>query len=309
MIAWLFRAFQYYGIFFGYSYTYIDIENIRTKSNTYVKIYVYILNLVSFIAAIYYIKYSLGLCAIERALSYVQMLPSISLILAFFSLLLQRFKEDRYPVKLKQKFLHLQRTYLANLSYTSCDRTAETCLIFGILLVFINKLYFTYKALRYMIEGNWLQFGNGYINHLLVTMPYYILLQHGFKLFYINYMFLKINNQLEYMEVREPIAKVYITISLVLKQMNLSYSPVIFFALFYILVSNVFIIFYIFSMYDTMYELDLLVLSIQLLLLINIFLYYLICERVYQTANDTNRIIMEYCTKATNQEVGICLDP
>lgn len=309
MITWLFRVFQYYGIFFGYSYTYIDIENIRTKSNTFVKIYVYILNLVSFIAAIYYIKKSLGLCAMERALSYLQMLPSISLILAFFCLLLQRIKEDGYPVKLKQTFLHLQRTYLANLSYTSCDRTAETCLIFGILMVFINKFYFTYKAIKDMIEGNWIQFGIGYINHLLVTMPYYILLQHGFKLFYINYTFSKISNQLEYMEVREPIAKVYITISLVLKQMNLAYSPLIFFALFYILVSNVFIIFYIYSMYDTMYELDLIVLSIQLLLLINIFLYYLICERVYQTANDTNRIIMEYSAKAANQEVGICLNP
>lgn len=306
----LFRFSQYYGIFFGFTYALIDFKKSEIKFNNNVKIYVYLLNFITLLPmSIYKLKGSIQFFVQDIGLTVIQVIPNIACVFMLPVLICRRLKEEQFHKSVFEKFISRQKR-----NFESVDKCTNKVLIVQILILFAVTVYRLGDCIIYIIEGyRW----NAMVNYLdfnFKWLSHYILWHHGFILCYINYIFLKLNTQLDYydqvLEMKQSFAETYIENYCILQKWNTINSFSVFIALLQVLVSQIFSIFevvhyiVIVNMTSNINILHVINLSVSMFELINIFLYYLICERISKTLKDTGRIIMEYSTRKQNWEVN-----
>lgn len=301
---WLNRLFQYFGIILGFVYSFVNTKKYEIKFYIIVKIYVYLINILSLYEAIYMVMQNLKYYDANEGLKLIPLIPKIAHILTILFYILLRIQEEQMYKKLFNILLTLQRKYFGKIIHISSDNITEIILILQICLIFSMMAHRLKEIIVQIWMGEWKYSMNLFILVVYKIMTHYILYQHGFILNYINNILLSLNNQLRLQEIAEPFAKVYINTSLILQQLNNIYSPILFGALLEIVMTQSTYMFGIFSiLYQTPNLFDITFVIIQFGEYLNVTLYFLICERISKTIKDTDRIIMEYNTRKQNLEV------
>lgn len=311
----LFRFSQYYGIFFGFTYALIDFKKCEIKFNNNVKINVYLLNFITLLPmSIYKLKGSIKFFVQDIGLTVIQVIPNIVSVFVLPVLICRRLKEEQFHKSVFETFISRQKRNFEKLQHSSVDKCTNKILIVQISILFALTVYRLGDCIIYIIEGYWWNATVNYLDFNFTWLSHYILWHHGFILCYINYIFLKLNTQLDYydqvLEMKQSFAEIYIENYCILQKWNTINSFSVFIALLQVLVSQIFSIFevvhyiVIVNMTSNIDILHVINLSVSMFELINIFLYYLICERISKTLKDTGRIIMEYSTRKQNREVN-----
>lgn len=311
----LFRFSQYYGIFFGFTYALIDFKKCEIKFNNNVKIYVYLLNFITLLPmSIYKLKGSIKFFVQDIGLTVIQVIPNIVSVFVLPVLICRRLKEEQFHKSLFETFISRQKRNFEKLQHSSVDKCTNKILIVQISILFALTVYRLGDCIIYIIEGYWWNATVNYLDFNFIWLSHYILWHHGFILCYINYIFLKLNTQLDYydqeLEMKQSFAEIYIENYCILQKWNTINSFSVFIALLQVLVSQIFSIFevvhyiVIVNMTSNIDILHVINLSVSMFELINILMYYLICERISKTLKDTGRITMEYSTRKQNREVN-----
>lgn len=311
----LFRFSQYYGIFFGFTYALIDFKKCEIKFNNNVKINVYLLNFITLLPmSIYKLKGSIKFFVQDIGLTVIQVIPNIVSVFVLPVLICRRLKEEQFHKSVFETFISRQKRNFEKLQHSSVDKCTNKILIVQISILFALTVYRLGDCIIYIIEGYWWNATVNYLDFNFTWLSHYILWHHGFILCYINYIFLKLNTQLDYydqvLEMKQSFAEIYIENYCILQKWNTINSFSVFIALLQVLVSQIFSIFevvhyiVIVNMTSNIDILHVINLSVSMFELINIFLYYFICERISKTLKDTGRIIMEYSTRKQNREVN-----
>lgn len=305
---WHWRFLQYYCIFFGFTYTYVDIENRQVKFHKFVKIYVYIINLlflfilyyfISTIQFLYYFGYNNAFDYVYYLLHFVGIF-----VLAYFFVL--RIKEENTINKWLEIFSLQQTRYFDKIINISIDKNPLLISMFTFIMIIVYNFYTIYVSLPDLVDGEWSALLQSSVPNIYIILEHHVLLQHGLILCYINYCFSQLNNQLQYGRVHAQFLRIHLYVSLLLEQMNKIYGPIIFCILFSQIVTIGLIIHGFIELAldkfllirDNLFELT----SVSCLS-INIILYFLICERLHKTTTYTGQILMEFIVNKTNEEV------
>lgn len=307
------RLFQYYGIFFGFTYIYIDKHKRLVKFHNLVKYYVYLVNFIYasmmlyyFIDLLQYINSSNTNVVIQYAFGTLHFVH----MLIFAAVIMLRFKEENALRKWLEIFMPLQLNYFNKLTTKTVNVVARNIHILKIFILFAHSCNSLISSVQNVIEGRWWYVMESCLENYFTSIQHYLLIHHGFILCYIDYYFSILNNHLQYRKhkIEEPFANMYLKVSKLLQQVNSIYGPVVFFILFYQVVE---ISFYVYSIIEILlntmiiemeYSMELLIFTF---LCIDLVLYFVICERVYRITKDTGRILKEYGTQNLNREVCI----
>ncbi|XP_065367019.1 putative gustatory receptor 22b [Calliphora vicina] len=313
---WLLRLALCHGIFVGFTTIYIDIDRRLVKSYTSVKIFVYFKNLLYAFVMICYLMDSFDLGSFDNdspVISFAFIATHASRSLLFVVVIMLRIKGDKALKKWLKILLVLQTEYFDKLPDTSVDKNIKNVLTLNIILVSANILGTTISLVPALIKGDFWSLMDVYLQSYLMDMQHYIMLHHGFILCYLNNLFSKLNNQLHSKRVEPCLASIYFQLTMLLQQVNVIYGPAIFTILLCLLLTiSIFgygiIIFMNLINYEIFIYQYLLTCSAMILLCIDMYLYFLICDRVYETSRETQRILLEFSTGQKNQEVeSVCL--
>ncbi|KNC23437.1 hypothetical protein FF38_13323 [Lucilia cuprina] len=230
-------------------------------------------------------------------------------LISFVMIILLRYKGDKILEKFLKIFLSLKREYFDQILYQAYEENTKIIMIVNITIMTANSLVTIIKIVPILQEGAWMYavivFWHGY----LYALQHYAMLHHGLILSYINHCLFQLNNQLRYEEVKPPLANVYFRLSKVLQEVNRLYGPTIFSMLLSILLTNSIstytIIIYIKNGENFLEYEHLMQVSVLLLISIDLYLYFLICDRINETAGETQRVILEYNIRNYNEEVEL----
>ncbi|KAM7343899.1 uncharacterized protein ACRADG_010798 [Cochliomyia hominivorax] len=309
---WLLYFALYYGIFFGYSYVYINIEKRLVKFYRSVKIYVYFVNSFYVLLLIFYTAEDLKGTFFEHENSVLSYAYNIMYIIRFFmyaGVIWLRIKEENALKKWFGLIHSLQLTYFDKISLSSNENDTKGVLNLNILVLFAYNICVLYNLSQYPVREQWRFFLELSIQHYFISMQYYVLLHHALTLCYIKNCFSKLNQQLEYGQVLVPFADIYFKLSALLEEVNIINGPLIFIVIFLLLLINSFSILTaaeILVNYNTLYLYEYLFdLIVFIIFCLGIFLYFMICELVYRTTKDTARVLITYTAREQNHEVEI----
>lgn len=301
--AWLFRLFQYYGIFLGYTYTYLNIEKRVLKSYIWARVYVYIFNLFCIFSTTKLIIQSLDLFRGNVILFVMDAVTGLAIMLMILYRIYMRFKEERFFKEIFNYFMTLQEKYFKKQENIIANTYVEKLLIFQMLVIMLLTIYKCYCGflLNNILEFHFLTFPS--------LLPHYVLWHHVFTLSSINYVIVNLNNALQNItQMEENFPRIYIHTILILQRLNKMYSPIIFCVLWLLLMSHSFFIISLFSFnlpISLIIEIHLFKIISELLEYISIYLYFLICERISRNIKEIDWIILENITKPTNQKVWV----
>lgn len=302
---WLFKIFQYFEIFFGFTYAYVDFKKREVKFYLCIKIYFYLFNFYSIYQSIlnfklYYISEILNLG------SYIKFPTAASPICIFLGRMILCIKEEQFYKKVIVKnYLPLQRIYFEQLENLNAEKSVQLELIVQMFAIFIFNIYKCVEGSVFLIRGYWKPAVHFYAQALLAIQPHCILWYHGFILCYINYVLKNLNKQLQNRQIYESFAKIYIKTLLLLHQVNNMYSPIIFVVLIQLLMKHATCVYglYCFTFGDSYFNLALLEIGGQFMEYISIYMYYLICEKLSNTIKNLGQIMLENIIWKENQEV------
>lgn len=298
LIYFLLQVFQYYSIFYGFNYIYIDFEKSFVKFCKYIKLYVNLSNCIFIAPLIYTFKETLS-----ATIDY----PEEDIFFeSFYIISYLRLEEEKTFKKWHQELLSYEKSFFSKVPNISADRTLEGFKVLNIFIILIHGLYSTYIIIRCVSYKQWFLLMDEFSILFLSAMENYIMFHHILILCYINNCFIQLNNQLKHEDIQESFGHIFYRLSLLLQQANHLKGPIICFVLFSQLVKislNGLLILQ-FILFEQLYaKLDILIDNIVLTL--NIFLYFIICDRVHRTTRETNRLLMEYTTKISNREVKL----
>lgn len=306
----LLRLIQYFNIFYGFTYIYIDIENLKVKYSIYIKIYVYCINLIqAFITISYFLeslKYTAVFLKSNTLMEILFLITFIIRFLIFLGLLWFRIQEEKYIKKWFKLFKTLQITSYDKMPKKSRNNTMKKAQIFCILIIFLHALYTGHKILPALLFCDWRDISLLYTNNFFIALEKCILFHHSFILSYINFNFLQLNNQLKNQKLQIDFFNIYRKFSLILKQVNRIYGSLIFSVLFCQIIgiaSFAYTIFLYIINNNLVNYTDYIEPCIMIMLSFNNFLYFLICNEVSKTTIETGGIIKEYTGNKLNQEV------
>ncbi|KAI8117500.1 hypothetical protein CVS40_10679 [Lucilia cuprina] len=309
----LLRIVTCYGIFIGFIAIYIDIPRRIVKSHIILKVYVLIENVFYIVFAIWYFITStqLQLLNFENLVeSFAVLAVSFFRLLFFLLIIYLRIKGDQILEKWLKIMLLLQTNYFDKLLHFGAnERNTKMLLIFKIIILIANTLVSLLTIIKPLEYRAWMYFSYVILASYVYGMQQYIMLHHGLILSYLNYCFSKLNNQLQYGRVKKPFAKVYFQLLTLVQEVNKFYGPIIFVMLLYVLLMNSTSIYYVFiylkdDIYKTVLFEFILIQSAFTFLCLDVYLYFLICERLCDTHKETKRIILEYSTtRKENLEV------
>lgn len=292
---WLFRYFQYFGHLLGYVYAHVDTNKREVKFYLILKVYIYLITILSLYGNFSDIKMHLQFYNPNQGLKLIPMIPKFAHLFIVIFLVLLRIKEERKYKKLFETFVPLQRTYFGKLLHLTNDKTTEFYLILQILLIIIIMSDRWKLIIVEIWNGRWKQSLNLFNSTSYKILPHYVLWHHAIILSYINDILLNLNNQLKLQKLEEPFTKIYVNTCLILQQLNNLYSPVIFCALLYILMTQSMYIFGVFPILYTSSDVrNLAFIIIHFVEYANVIVYFLICKRISETISETGEIIMEY---------------
>ncbi|KAI8118385.1 hypothetical protein FF38_05227 [Lucilia cuprina] len=225
----------------------------------------------------------------------------------FVAVTLMRIKGDRDLKKWLEIIQVLHTKYIDKLQDISADKNVINILILNIIIMMANSLA-NLVNIGLVCQIDWYFVMQSIFEGYLYTMQHYMIFHHGLLLSYINHCFTKLNNQLQHEEVKQPFANVYYQLSTVMQEVNVTYGPVIFIMLMGVLLLNIIFVSMIMEATKSIPVIEFFVeclylFTVPTLSCLNTYLYFLICDRIYETTEETKRIILEFVTRAENQEV------
>lgn len=318
LFNFLIRLIQYHYIFYGLTYVYIDNSKRIVKFSIYLKIYVYIINIIYAVLAIHDLfsvilvaKYNLNG---DEIYTYCDTILYIIRLSIFAQLFLLRIREEISLKKWLKIFSPIQNTFFSRISQElSNDKFTQRLQIFNMLIILLESVYALCMFLVYLIDENWKMLMTFCIYGFFAIMENYIMIRHSFILCYIRSCYAKLNNQLKNEQIEKSIANVYNNLDLVIQEVNVLNGPVIFAVIMCQLVQmslNIYNIFEIIINFDPFLLLDLTILiepSIFIILVINISVYFLLCDGVNRIVRETGEILKTYVTKSENEQVNIVI--
>ncbi|KAM7344120.1 uncharacterized protein ACRADG_010953 [Cochliomyia hominivorax] len=307
------RLALYYGLFFGYTYIYVNDKERYIKIFASVKIYVYIINLVTLALIILFTvdNYETSIFYSEDpATAFAIIVSYFARFVIYAGITLLRIREEKALEKWLKIFLPLELTYFPKLYFITCNENIKNILVFNIIIIMFYNFCIFLTLLPLIAYGDWWTVMDIFLESYIVGMQHYVLLHHAFMLCYINYCFAKLNKLLEHQQMQEGLARIHLKYSLLLQQVNSINGPVIFLILVSLLVTNsLYICGTLMSIYENRDIITSLIseylkeICILLSLFIDMFLYFLICERICGTTKETGRILMEYNARTQNHDV------
>ncbi|KAM7342293.1 uncharacterized protein ACRADG_009758 [Cochliomyia hominivorax] len=299
-----------YGIFFGLTYVYVDVNKSLVKCYICVKFYVYLVNLVYVIMQLYSFVDNLDnlfFFNVNAVMAYANFILQIAPFYVLAGIIWFRFKEEIVLVKWYDIILSLQSTYFNKIPFKCNNKTIEIVHSLKIFIIIAHSCCSLLTAVRLLLRDDWAYMLDTFVKNYFILMLCHVMFHHILILHYINYCFSKLNQQLEYDQVLVPFAYIYLQLSLLLDEINTINGPIIFLVLFTTVMSNTL---YVYSAIDLMYDSynlrdydNLMDFLVFIWLSIAIFLYFLFCDLVYRTAEDTGKILMEYINRKQNEEV------
>ncbi|KNC23436.1 hypothetical protein FF38_13320 [Lucilia cuprina] len=222
-----------------------------------------------------------------------------------------RLKGDKLLDKWLNIFLELQIKYFDKLQKTSVDGKTKIILIFNIIMMSTNSLATLVIMVPSLLDRDWLSLILDYLDGYCYALEHYIMLHHILLLSYINHCLSLLNNKLRYGPVKRSLVNNYFQLVKLLQEINDIYGPMIFnMFLGILLTSSIYADSILIYIKNGEYKLNLFEYFVQvsalLLMWINLYLYFLICDRVNETSRETTIIILEYSTRSNdNQEVEL----
>lgn len=313
----LLRLPSYYSIVLGFSYSYVDYENRQLKSCFYLKVYVYLINLIYSGQILYYTVDNFGyemLYNENSIISSAYIIINLLDLIIFGNLIITRFKQDKKFEEYQKIIRPLHIEYFEELTYIPINETSKVLIIINILSLGTQTFCVILILVPHLFKDQLFNIMDICLQHYLLAMQQYILLQHAFIISYFNYCYSKLNTKLQYFLIQETYAQIYIKISLILQKINNHNEVLIFLVLISLFLK---ISLYLYGTILFAYEIHsnfskycydfILELNIFIFLCINIFLYFLICERLCETTKESRRTLMDYNIKSWNQEVGLLI--
>lgn len=299
LYKFLLDCVQYYSIFLGLNYMYIDINKRQVIFNKNVKIYVYFINILYGALLIYRLITSV-ISYLKEGItvswnSYIELIFYTIRIYIFVSLIFSRSREEK---ALKMYLKILQSNY-----FDSFEMLIK--LLVMILIIFCNGFYVVYIAYPSIAERKFWTLFEHIAKYIETTMRHFILFHHSFILCYINHGIIKLNNQLQTLEVQESLADVYIKLTLILQQINRIFTPTILGVMLYLIFEITLSLFETIVVFieDAIHLQYILEYSAEYIFLSDIILYFVICDRIYKTGKETEQILRAYNLKQNNKEV------
>lgn len=299
LYKFLLDCVQYYSIFLGLNYMYIDINKRQIIFNKNVKIYVYFINILYGALLIYRLITSV-ISYLKEGItvswnSYIELIFYTIRIYIFVSLIFSRSREEK---ALKMYLKILQSNY-----FDSFEMLIK--LLVMILIIFCNGFYVVYIAYPSIAERKFWTLFEHIAKYIETTMRHFILFHHSFILCYINHGIIKLNNQLQTLEVQESLADVYIKLTLILQQINRIFTPTILGVMLYLIFEITLSLFETIVVFieDAIHLQYILEYSAEYIFLSDIILYFVICDRIYKTGKETEQILRAYNLKQNNKEV------
>lgn len=303
---------QYYNITYGFSYIYVNIDKRLLKFPIVLKIYVYFLNLMQSLIILYYygraFKEALYYMSKNAFMNYVFMIEVLVRMLIFLGNTMFHNKEEKFLKKYHNIHLKLQSDYIDKLSEISLNNILEIAQIIHILITLTYGLYTYYLMFGFLFNDNWEGCMFEYIDALFKGLERYVMFNHSVMLCYISYCISKLNKQLESGDIEEPYGRIYFKFSLLLDQVNILNSPMIFgtlFSQFLGCCSQAHQMFVVFLKRNPDVQLNYVHIFMRSILNFNMFFYFLICDRIAYTTRKTMDILREHITNNQNEEVCI----
>lgn len=317
LFNFLIRLIQYHYIFYGLTYVYIDNSKRIVKFSIYLKIYVYIINIIYAVFAIHNLlsvileaKYNLNG---NEIYTYCDTILYIIRLSIFAQLFLLRIREEISLKKWLKIFSPFQNIFFSRMYHELNDKFTHRLQIFNMLIILLESVFALCMFFAYLIDENWKMVMKFCIYGFFAIMENYIMIRHSFILCYIRSCYAKLNNQLKNEQIEKSIANVYNNLDLVIQEVNILHGPVIFAVIMCQLVQislNIYNIFEIIINFDPFLLLDLTILiepSIFIILVINISVYFLLCDGVNRIVKETGEILKTYVTKRKNEQVNIVI--
>lgn len=309
LINFPYRLIQYYGILFGFSYAFYDIENRIVKYFKYLKCYVYFINLLYAALSLHFsIYYTLLLInnIYNPVEEYMIIITYICSILIFIFLIRLRWKEENTLKRWQKIFAALQIKYFDEQTCVSADSTLELFKIFNILIIFLQTCYTIFRIIS-MNNKEWHNLTQCFLANVFLAMINYVMLRHSFVLCYINNCFSKIDKLLKNEGINYRLIYIYYKLSKLLQHVNSINGPIIFTVFIYQVIEIGIQLQYLFDLLlniDIIGYAEYVDIFIILILPLNICLYFFISDRLYRTTSDENtKMFMEYAVGKQDQEV------
>lgn len=312
LINLLLYSIQYYGIFYGFTFAYVDIKRNIIKLPKFLKYYKNCVNLIYAAISIYFVirRTNFTLYRSKDVLSYFFAIVYYIQIFILLRLILLHLREEKAIKKWFKTFTKLLIISQFNkITLLSMNKTIKYVQILSIILIFILSFYSVYMLIMTLIYEKLYKLLDACIIDYLIIMEYYILLKHSFILSYIGNCFSSLNNKMRNGQLRESFGKIYFQLSLILQEVNILNGTFIL----CVLVSQILqISLNVINMFETMLYMHSLnetfnVFSIIPCIIViqstNIFLYFKICDHVCRTTRKTGRIMIEYYLDKENSEV------
>lgn len=301
---------QYYGIFFGLTYIFVNIEKRLVKFYVLVKIYVYFVNLIyagtliyfmiDFIKDIFYVNEANAL------MEFAYIMQNIARLFTIIYLVIMRIKEEKAFKKLHTLYVQIQSTNFNKITQTSTDKITEIIQIFNIVLIYCHGVYTIYRVVLHLVAGGWLTVMEESSFLFYTVINNYVLFRHSLILSLIGKWLSNLNNQLNTTEINYNFPSVYHKVCLLMDEVNQVNGNVILSALISQVITVSINIYYVTIIVLTQGIFNMSafwVSSILLIIFVYILLYFLICDRFNSITQETVDILKEYNEKQQNQEV------
>ncbi|KAM7343522.1 uncharacterized protein ACRADG_010520 [Cochliomyia hominivorax] len=310
---WLLRFAQFYGIICGFTYIFIDTKTKEVKISLKVKSYTYFVNFLYVFSMTYFHVYNLINYPIYNddfsVLFYAFSVEHFLRLFILFALILLRIREERALKKWIKIIQFLQAKYFDEITPITTDKVIKRILSFNIFNIISHSVCSVLIVFLYINNcKNFTVINTTFYNNYFIAMEHYVMLHHGLLLWYLNNCFLKFNYQLQEKKLHRHVATIYSRLSLILQDVNALNGTVIFLVIVSLLLA-ISLYAYITIIYDLgiqLFDYDTIFdFCIVIIFCIDIFLYFLICERVQNTTKETGRILMEYTTREYQKEIEI----
>lgn len=301
--------YQYYSIFFGHTYIFIDFKNGVLKFYLFLKIYIYLVNLLYALIIIYFLSCLIDeimqFAAEDEMTKFTVIIFNVTRLGILIGLIVVRLKEEM----VYKKWYNTYETFLDKFIFnTTLNKTTEIIQILNILVIFVCGIYYIYKIIDSLLANYTFKNVNANVVDIFTIVEMFIMFHHNFILNYMAKGFSKLNNHLKTAQELTTFPMVYLKLSKLLEQVNILNGPLIFLVLFAQLID---IAIYIRTMFQFLPVINTLpfvnILSIPMLFIIsaNFILYFVLCDRLYRTTKETGEILKEYNAEQFNSEVGI----
>lgn len=285
LIHFLYHLFQIWAILLGFSYAFVKVKKHEIKFYTFLKIYIYLFDIIRLSLAIYLLIRAIQWYSPVKNLSFFSAVKDGITVISIIMLILLRIREEYIYNIIHKTFVPLQRTYFKYLTHLSTDKTTQIIQVLQTLIIFGIHLFELIQMIDDLIRvgaRHWDHMATNFGTVMFSTLAQYTMWHHGFILSYINNILLNLNNQLKNENIKEPFNEIYTNISLILEQVNCINSPIVFCAIFNIVLNHSL---YLYSLYsflkdDADYEMVLLALVPKAVVFYTIYLYFIICQRI-----------------------------